>query len=188
MDSCTFFSSWSLPPSHSLFCAPSRALAQASLDAVDFRQQRSNFVNRSVARFYLLVSQVVLGTVRLSFAFAFAFGLLTNCLYTLDHSDRFCRNSSTSRCFCGSGLCFSCQGQKGLSCPFLFLSFCSASSPESESARLSLAQLSVLALIRFAAVFTARQCAAEVLPALAQSSPSLSLSGVAHTSSAPLPL
>ena len=28
-----------------------------------FRQQRSNFVNRSVARFYLLVSQEVLGTV-----------------------------------------------------------------------------------------------------------------------------
>ena len=52
------FHSWSLPPSRSLFFTPSRACAAAPL-----RQQRSNLVNQSVARFYLLVSQVVLGTV-----------------------------------------------------------------------------------------------------------------------------
>ena len=81
-------------------------------------------------------------------------------------------------CFCCPGLCFSCQSQKSLSCPFLSLSFCSTLSPESESARISLAQLSELGLIRFAAVSPARQCAAlatevaELLPALAQSSPS----------------
>ena len=74
-------------------------------------------------------------------------------------SDRERRDRSYSckdgRCSCGSGLSPSYRPLPG-----------------SESARFSLAQLSELELIRSAAVLPARQCAAEVLPALAQSSPS----------------
>ena len=60
--------------------------------------------------------------------------------------------------------------------------------------RFSLAQLSELGLIRFAAVSPARRCelpaleVAEVPPAFARESPSLLLSGVVRASFAPLPL
>ena len=80
------------------------------------------------------------------------------------NSVRTCRSTSTWRCSCGSGLSPSYRPRRRHG-PFESL-------PGSESACFSLAQLSELGLIRSAAVFPARHCAAEVLPALAQSSPS----------------